>query len=58
MDFQGTQSQKEGQIDQETSKQPSSFTSPWSFWPSFWLWAPWKSIKLSQAIKLSYLGAC
>jgi hypothetical protein len=45
--------QKEGQEDQETFKQlggggPSSFTSPWSSWPSFWLWALWKSINRPQ----------
>ena len=59
MDCQGAQSQKEGEEDQGTLKQPggfppSSFTSLWSFWPSTWLWAPWQSIKLSQSVKLSW----
>ena len=43
MDFQGAQGQEEGQEDQQFLKQlggcpPSSLPSPWSSWPSFWLW--------------------
>jgi len=58
MDFQGAQSQKEGQEDQGEEKEqggtpPSGHKNPWSTRPSFRPWAPWKSIKLSQAIKLS-----
>ena len=44
MDFQGAQSQKEGQEVQGTLEQlggpPNYFTYPWPSWPSFWLWAP------------------
>ena len=34
---------------------PIYFQVSWSSWASFWLWAPWKYIKLSQTIKLSLL---
>ena len=51
------ESQKEGQKDQGEVKEldgvlPSSFTSPWVSWASFWLWARW------QSIKPPYLTAC
>ena len=53
MDFQETQSPLEGQEDWVQVKGPgwylpSSLASLWSSWPSFWLWVPWKSIKLLQ----------
>ena len=46
MDWQGAQSQKEGNDDRGKGKgarrdPPSHLKIQWSFWPSFRLWDPW-----------------
>ena len=57
LDCQGAQSQKEGQDENVKALAgipPRCFEVPWASWPSFWLWAPRQSIKLSQSIKLAW----